>query len=46
MLTALKLRFSLVLINVSLADKNYLTLDNDLITTWQRAPVETLLITI
>lgn len=46
MLAALKLRFSLVPINVSLADKNYLTLDNDLISTWQRALVETLLITI
>lgn len=46
MLTALKLRFSLDPINVSLADKNYLTLDNDLIASWQRALVETLLITI
>lgn len=46
MLTEFKLRFSLVPIHVSLADQNYLTLDNDLITTWQRALVETLLITI
>lgn len=46
MLTALELRFSLDPINVSLADTSYLTLDNDLITGWQRALVETLLITI